>query len=97
MRLPIYRRLDERLQILGLTLPELSILGGVYVLLAELLSIFSYGIFVALILTNAAFVFLLYLHRRHESHYIQKWIRFANLPDGLSKSIFIKRQELPLQ
>ncbi len=86
MRLPIYRRLDERLQILGLSLLELSILGGVYVLLAEVLSFWAYGIFASLVLVLIAFIFLIWIRRRYESHFLQKWIRFAALPEGFTKT-----------
>ena|SRR5665213_2770014 len=96
MRLTIYRRLDERLQILGLTLVELSILAGIYVCLAELLSFWTYGIVLALFLTSAVFILLAYLHRKHESHYVLKWLRFASLPDGLSRAIISTQKEIQL-
>lgn len=86
MRLPIYRRLDERLQILGLNLLELSILGGLYVLLAEIFSFWAYGIFASLVFVLTAFCFLIWIHRRYESHFLQKWIRFAALPEGFKKA-----------
>jgi len=89
MRLAIYRRLDERLQILGLSILELSILGGFYILLAEILSFWAYGIVIALVLSLIGFICLLYLHRHFESHYIQKWLRFAALPEGLSRQIHL--------
>jgi len=86
MRLPIYRRLDERLQILGLTLMELAVLGGVYVLLMELLSFWTYGVLISLALTFVGFVALVILHRRCESHFLQKWLRFAVLPEALPRA-----------
>ncbi len=91
MKLPIYRRLDERLQILGLSILELAILGGLYIFLAEILSFWSYGIVIALVVCLAGFIGLLYLHRHFESHYIQKWIRFAALPEGLSHQVQLSK------
>ncbi len=87
MQLPIYRRLDERLKILGLSLVELSIVGALYVALTEVLSFWTYGTIVSLILSALVVVVLLYLHRKHESHFISKWLRFGTLPEGLPKAV----------
>jgi hypothetical protein len=87
MQLPIYRRLDERLKILGLSLIELSLVGGLYVLLTQVLSFWSYGTIAALSLSTLIVVALLYLHRKHESHFISKWMRFASLPEGCAKQV----------
>lgn len=89
MRLPIYRKLDERLQILGLNLLELGCLGGLYVLLAEALSFWSYGFLFSLLVSAIGFVFLTILHQKFESHFLQKWLRFAKLPEALPKMIFV--------
>ncbi len=91
MQLPIYRRLDERLKILGLSLIELSIVGAMYVVLTEILSFWTYGTIISLALSTSAVVLLLYLHRKHESHFISKWLRFASLPEGLGRQIIQKR------
>lgn len=85
MQLPIYRRLDERLKILGLSLLELSIIGGLYVVLTQVLAFWTYGTIFALSLSSLLVFALLYLHRKHESHIIAKWMRFASLPEGLAK------------
>jgi len=90
MQLPIYRRLDERLKILGLSLIELSIVAGIYVLLTQVLSFWTYGTIFALSLSTLLVGGLLYLHSKHESHIISKWLRFASLPEGCSKQLMIQ-------
>ncbi len=86
MRLPIYRRLDERLKIFGLSLMELSVVGGTYVVLAEALSFVRFGMLFALVVALVMFGILLYFHRKYESHFLQKWIRYVQLPEGLTRS-----------
>ncbi len=87
MRLPIYRKLDERLRILGLSITELGALGVLYVLLAELLSFWRYGFLCALLVTCTAFLGVTLLHKHFESNFLRKFIRFAELPEGLPARI----------
>ena len=89
MRLPIYRRLDEGLKILGLSLKEIAILGIVFVGLGQLLSFWKWGRLIALISSVALFFVIRFVNSRLESHYIEKTIRYLMHPSSLGKCVVI--------
>ena len=91
MRLPIYRRLDEKLKIFGLSLRELALLGFVFVGFGQLLSFWKWGRPLALLLTLIAFFVIVVLNRRMEAFYVEKLLRSLMLPKGLGKHLFSLR------
>lgn len=80
MRLPIYRRLDEGFRLLGLSLKELMLVGGVFVLLGELLKGFSSGRLISLLAAGLLFLLLQLANRRLEPFFLEKFIRYIFLP-----------------
>lgn len=88
MRLPIYRRLDEGLRILGLSLKELVLLGVIFIGFGHLLSFWKWGRVLALVLSVLAFFVIRILDQKFESHFLSKFLRFASLPKGLGKGFF---------
>lgn len=97
MRLPIYRKLDERFRLLGLSMMELACLGGLFVLMTQVLSSFDYGLLTALLVCFSVYAGLIYLHKRFESHFALKWIRFATIPEGLRKKMINFKDAAPLR
>lgn len=93
MRLPIYRRLDEGLKIFGLTLKELVFLGVIFVGVGQLLSFWRWGRVVGLGLTLLGVVGIRILNAKVESFYLQKTLRFLNLPSKLQREIFSFKKE----
>ena len=89
MRLPIYRRLDEGLKILGLSLKEIAFLGVAFVGLGQLLSFWKWGRLSALIISVTLYFVIRFVNSRLESFYLEKTIRYLMHPDSLGKCIFI--------
>lgn len=89
MRLPIYRRLDEEFRLLGLSLKELAIVGAIFVGLGEVLSFMLYGRVVSV--GSAVLVFFLFqfLNRRLEQHFLEKLIRYLQIPSSLGRKIWM--------
>ena len=87
MRLPIYRHLNQRLEIFGLSPIELVILCVSFILLTEFLPRFPFVNFIVLMSCIGIAFFLRYLHRRFESRYIEKTVRFMTLPDRLERQL----------
>jgi len=87
VRLPIYRHLNHRIEILGLSLLELGILCVVFLFLSSLLHQVKFGSAITLFVCALLAFFMRLLHRRFEAHYLEKFIRFVSLPDGLHRRL----------
>src|SRR4051812_32757073 len=87
MRLPIYRHLDQRISILGLSPVELGLACSLFVVLNEILTHIAYGGLFTFAFCFGLIASFRYLHRRFDSHYLEKLIRFVSLPDGLGRKI----------
>jgi len=78
----IPRKLDERLEVFGLSLFELALVGGVFLLSTKLLFFWKWARIFSLVLSGFCFLFFRWLQTR-ESNLAEKWLRFANLPEAL--------------
>lgn len=92
MRLPIYRRLDEGFRLLGLSLKELMLVGGVFVILGELLKGFSSGRLMALVAAGLLFFLLQIANRRLEPFFLEKFIRYLFLPRKFQRKLSAARK-----
>jgi len=88
VRLPIYRRLDEGLKILGLSLKEIAFIGVVFVGVGQGLSFWKWGRLAALILSVILFFAIRFMNARLESYFLEKVFRFLSLPKNLGRSVF---------
>jgi hypothetical protein len=87
MKLPIYRHLSQRLEIFGLSPLELGILCLVFVVLNDLVPHFPFAHFFVLSACLGMALLLRHLHRKFESNYIEKFLRYAALPDQLDRKL----------
>jgi hypothetical protein len=95
VRLPIYRNLKQRLEILGLSPIEFLVLCLCFLLLTYTVSGVRFGSALVLGITFGLAVLLRFLHRRFESHYAEKLIRFTQLPDGLHRRLMDPAERRP--
>jgi hypothetical protein len=87
VRLPIYRHLNHRIEVFGLSLLELGLVCLLFLLASSLLHQVRFGSAITLAICFAAGALLRFFHRRFEAHYLEKFVRFVGLPDGLHRRL----------
>lgn len=92
LRLPIYRSLNKRVEIFGLSLFEITTLVCVFVFLTELLRFVPYRSLITLVLVLLAAGVMRQLNRKYERNFLLRLIRFASLPERLDRRFEMKKR-----
>ena len=88
-RLPIYRSLNQKLEVLGFSLLEIGFLTGIFIVVSQVLSFTDLHSLIAGILVVLLGAFIRHLNRRFERHFIFRLFRFIALPPKLHRSTVI--------
>jgi hypothetical protein len=83
MRLPINRRLNEPVLILGLSVLELAIAGGTTVVIFQLFSGTTYGGILSYLFGGSLAAIFLFVKRKYEKFFLEKFFRFMALPEHI--------------
>jgi len=94
-RLPIYRSLSKRLEILGLSLWEIAFLVSGFVIFTEVFSFIPYRSLIGFGIVFVVAGILRHLNRRFEQHFLARLARFATLPDSLDRSLYRRKGKKP--
>lgn len=86
-RLPIYRSLNHRLEILGFSLLELGVLTGLFLVLSNVLSFTKLHSLLAGLLVVFLGAFIRHLNRRFERRFTLRLVRFCMLPAKLHRRL----------
>lgn len=93
VRLPIYRSLSKRLEILGLSLWEIAFLVGGFVTFTEVFYFIRYRTLIGFLIVFICGFVLRYLNRRFDQHFVARLQRFIFLPPSLHRSIYRPKGE----
>ena len=96
MRIPIFRNLDNRLEVFGLSPLEIGVICGFFVLVSEVFSFIPMARLIALVGSLGVGLGLRLMHQRCESHFLEKVLRFIALPDGLKRKV-VRKYDEPVQ
>jgi len=86
-KLPVYRFINHRVEILGLSLYELIGLSISLVVLVRLLAFLRHGALISLATVLVVALTLRILNASHQRHFLRRLIRFIQLPDCLFRRI----------
>ncbi|RME14429.1 MAG: hypothetical protein D6797_08870 [Bdellovibrio sp.] len=93
MRSPVYRNLDQPLQILGFSIPELIFLVVVFVLGEEVLNLFDASRAWAFLVTIIFAIGFYWMRRSLGDYFGKRLLRFFQLPSHLYSKLLVLETE----